>query len=503
MWDFASLRPPRILTFGKRLLNAVAARSMFAAAFAIAAAPWCTAFGAEPPSRPNIVFIQTDDQGPWALGFSGHPQCRTPNLDRLAKEGAYLPNCFTTTPVCSPSRASLMTSRYGSEVGITDWINAAKEPGLGLDPKWVAWPELLVAGGYRTGLFGKWHLGDRPEQHPTRQGFQEFAGFLGGGCAPQNPILEIQGKTEKREGFAVDLVVDAALDFLKAKKPGPFLCSIHFREPHAPYRPTPEGDWAEFRELVPELFQPQHPDLKAAEARNKLKEYFSSVAALDRNVGRVLAALDEQGVAGNTLVVFISDHGYNIGQHGIWHKGNGHWMVQNPPPGTENIPKGQRPNLFDASIRVPCVVRWPGVVPAGSRVERTVRCLDWYPTLLSAAGAAIPADVKLRGNDALPLLKGKEIPWNDELYVEYSTHHQSKTHMRAWRTPQWKLVRDFRNPGRDELYHLAEDPAEEKNLIDAPGAPQAQRKLLEAKILAAMEETGDPVLKTLASPGGE
>lgn len=131
--------------------------------------------------RPNIVFVLTDDQAPWTIGVSGNPQTKTPNIDRLAHEGAYLVNYFTPTPVCSPARACLMTSRYGSEVGITDWINPKTEPDLGLDPATVTWPELLAGAGYSTGLVGKWHLGDVAQFHPNKTGFGYFMGFVGGG----------------------------------------------------------------------------------------------------------------------------------------------------------------------------------------------------------------------------------------------------------------------------------------------------------------------------------
>ena len=144
--------------------------------------------------RPNILFLFTDDQAPWAIGVSGYPHAKTPNLDRLAKSGAYLVNSFTTTPVCSPSRASLMTSRYGSELGITDWIHPRREPQLGLDPDLVTWPEVLREAGYHTGLVGKWHLGVPDRFHPTKTGFDYFMGFRTGGTRPSNPILEKNGQ---------------------------------------------------------------------------------------------------------------------------------------------------------------------------------------------------------------------------------------------------------------------------------------------------------------------
>ena len=164
-------------------------------------------------AAPNILFIFTDDQAPWALGLSGHPHAKTPHMDRLFREGAYLVNAFTTTPVCSPSRASLMASRYGTELGITDWINPRNEPKHGLDPKTVTWPKLLSDAGYRTGLIGKWHLGTLDKFHPTKFGFQYFMGFRSGGSTPSDPTLEVNGKQKKLKGLLPDILTDVAIKF--------------------------------------------------------------------------------------------------------------------------------------------------------------------------------------------------------------------------------------------------------------------------------------------------
>jgi choline-sulfatase len=450
--------------------------------------------------RPNIVFILTDDQAPWAMSVAGHPHLKTPHMDRLAREGAYLVNAFTTTPVCSPSRAGFMASRFGSEVGITDWINHRPEPDLGLDPKFVIWPEVLKASGYTTGLVGKWHLGQLDKFHPTTRGFDYFMGFRGGGTTPKDPVLEIDGEIKKREGFEVDLLTEAAIGFIERSHAKPFLLCLHFRSPHAAWLPMPEQDFAPYKDLDPKLPQPDFPKLDTVRAKKVTREYLGSVASVDRSVGRLLARLDELKLAENTLVIFTSDHGYNVGHNGLLHKGNAHWLLTDPPAGTANIPKGQRPNMYDTSLRVPCLVRWPGVIKPGTVVKRTVTQLDWFPTLVAAAGAKLPEQT-IRGRSILPLLKGEKVEWNDELYAEYSTHHQSKTHMRAYRTPKWKLVRDLLNPGRDELYDLVDDPEETKNLIDSdtPEAKAAVEELHE-KILAKMHELNDAVLGAAKKP---
>ena len=183
----------------------------------------------DPRSRPNIVFLYTDDQAQWAVGAYGNREIKTPNLDRLARRGAIFRNAFTVTPVCSPSRAALMTSRYPSELGIADWIDPRKEPDIGLAPAAITWPELLKGFGYATMLAGKWHLGTRDEFHPTRQGFDRFFGFRDGSNQPIDPRLEVDGQVRQLKGSLPDLLVDEGLSFIDRHRQGPFLLSIHFR----------------------------------------------------------------------------------------------------------------------------------------------------------------------------------------------------------------------------------------------------------------------------------
>ncbi len=448
--------------------------------------------------KPNILFIYTDDQAPWALGRSGHPHAHTPNLDELFGDGAYLVNAFTTTPVCSPSRAGLMTGRYGSELGITDWINPRKEYGVGLAPDTVCWTEVLQKHGYATGLIGKWHLGVPDRYHPTRTGFDYFMGFRTGGTKVKDAVMEKEGQQHLFSGFTTDVLTDHALEYIKRHRDEPFLCCVHYRAPHAPWLPLPEADWNPFENLDPQLPHPDYPKLDVKKVKQKTREYLGSVHGVDRNVGRLLQALDDLQLTEKTIVIFTSDHGYNMGHNGIWHKGNGHWILTELPPGTKNVPAKQRPNMYDNSIRVPTAVRWPGVVEPGTVVERTVSNLDWFPTLLEMVGAAAPDGKIVRGRSIVPVLKGEPVAWDDDFYAEYSTHHQSRTHMRMYRTPRWKLVRDFLNPERDEFFDLQQDPGETTNLI-ASDAPEVQTAIakLHGKIIERMREIDDPVLSAV------
>lgn len=449
--------------------------------------------------RPNIVFILTDDLAPDAVGFAGNPQVKTPNLDRIAKEGAVLRNAFCVTPVCSPSRASIATSRYGSQLGILDWINPRTEPEAGLHPDTVTWMELLQKGGYRTALIGKWHLGTAERFHPTRQGYDHFAGFLDGGRPTRDPVFEVDGHDLKQSGFTADVTTDLALAYLEAQRgqsTKPFAMSIHYREPHAPWLPAADEDRVPYEKLDVPTPPPSHPLLDRDRMTKITREYYASVASVDRNVGRILDALDAGKLADRTIVIFTSDHGYNVGHHGLLHKGNAHWLLkENPPQEFADIGRGIRPNLYDQSLRVPAAVRWPGKIAPGTVVQEFVTHVDWLPTLLSMAGIERPGEVQLHGRDASPLLQGEKVSdWRTEFYVEYSMRHGAKVDLRGWRTSQWKLVIDFAHPSLTELYDLKSDPLETENLASSTATrDQDMQADLRKKIIDFMKEIGDPL----------
>jgi uncharacterized sulfatase len=428
-------------------------------------------------TRPNIVFLCTDDQAQWAMGAYGNREIKTPNLDRLARRGAIFRNAFTVTPVCSPSRAALMTSRLGSELGIADWINPRNEPDIGLAPAAITWPELLKGFGYQTMLAGKWHLGTRDEFHPTRQGFGAFYGFRDGSNQPIDPTLEVDGQVRKLQGSLPDLLVDAGIRFLEVHRAQPLLLSIHFRAPHTPYGPVPAQDSAPYRGLDPAV--PSFPGLPRDRVQQIRREYYASVTSVDRNVGRLLDRLEGLGLGDRTIVIFTSDHGYMIGQHGLWHKGNAVWLVEGKT--------GVRPNMFDDAIRVPLLVCWPGAVKPGMAIDRVVSNLDVFPTVLEMAGLGVPENLAIRGRSLVPLLRGRSPVWDDTLFGEYDMHHSHIARMRMIRTPEWKLVRHFEPGAEDELYHLANDPGELCNLAGSTDPlHQAHREDLTRRLKAKM-----------------
>lgn len=427
------------------------------------------ALAASPAKPPNIVFFYTDDQSMWSVRAYGNPHSHTPNMDRLAREGAIFDNMFVTTPVCSPARGSMFTSRYSCELGIRDWLNEKVEPDAGLPTQFPTWAQQLQRAGYKTGLFGKWHLGVRPEFHPTRRGYDRFYGFLGGGNSPQDPTLEVEGVTKQVPGFLVDLVTDQALTFLRENKSKPFLVSLHYREPHMPYLPVPEQDAAHFQNVLLDL--PNYEGVDPDWLQKTRRDYYKSIAAVDRNIGRVLGELASLSLDRNTLVIFSSDNGYMIGQHGLWHKGNATWVKAGR--------KGRRPNMYDFSLRVPLVMRWPGVISPGRHVAEMATNLDFFPTILEACRVPAPAGYEPRGLSVLPLLDGRKPKWRSEVYGDYHMIHGYDETMRMVRTRNWKLIVHKDPQYLDELYNLEKDPDEDHNLIADPSAQERKEQLLQ------------------------
>jgi uncharacterized sulfatase len=439
--------------------------------------------------RPNLIAIVTDDQGQWALGCYGNKDVKTPNMDRLAREGALFTSAFTATPVCSPSRATYLTGLYPTEVAITDYLSPAEQnEGIGLAA--TTWPQVLRKNGYRTALFGKWHLGTQPQFHPTRLGFDRFAGFLGGGTTPMNALLEIDGKATQTQDPVADVLVDQAIAFVKENKERPFAVCLHFREPHLPYTPVADQDAKLYADLAPEV--PNLRGLDVAAVQRSTRNYYASISSVDRNLGRLLGALDELKLAENTLVLFTSDHGYNEGRHYLQTKGNSRWIAG-------GVTGPTRPNMFDTSIRVPLLVRWPGVVRPGSRIEETVVNVDMFRTVLGALKVPLPDNCAAHGLDWSPLLRGESIERRDAIFGQYDLHNGGLAYMRLVRTDRYKYVRFFKARMMDELYDLQSDPGEERNLL--PGRNQTPETAaiaaeLAAKMKSWQESIDDPVLKS-------
>jgi arylsulfatase A-like enzyme len=434
----------------------------------------------------NIVSVVTDDQAAWSLGCYGNRESRTPNMDRIAREGARFLNAFVPTPVCSPSRAAFLTGRYATQVGITDWISPDEAGGgLGLRTEHTTWPAVLQKAGYTTALVGKWHLGMRPEYHPTRRGFNHFMGFVGGGNRPMGPTLEVEGKEKKLSGSLPDLLTDDAIQFVEGNKDRPFALLLHFRAPHLPYGPVPQQDSAPFKDLDPTV--PRAPGADINQVKKWTRDYYASIHSVDRNLGRLMAKLDELKLSDHTIVLFSSDHGYNIGHHNLHTKGNAHWSA-----GGVRGPK--RPNMYETSLRIPLLIRWPGIVKPGTTIPEPVTNLDTFASVLGMLGVPMPKGVRQEGADFSPLLRGSKVPWRDTTFGQYDLHNGGLAYMRMIRTPKWKLVRHHFANGLDELYDLENDPGETRNLYRVPRHRQTRDRLQE-KLTAWMKSIDDPLLR--------
>ncbi|MEW6305344.1 MAG: sulfatase-like hydrolase/transferase [Verrucomicrobiota bacterium] len=439
----------------------------------------------------NLISIVTDDQAHWSLGCYGNKESRTPNMDRVAKEGAIFLNAFTATPVCSPSRVTFLTGRYGTQMGITDYLAPIESnAGIGLSPKAVTWPEVLQKHGYITGLVGKWHLGTQPQYHPKNHGFHHFYGFHGGGTTPMNPTFDHDGEPLKMQGSLPDLLVNNAIGFVTTNRSNPFALLLHFRAPHLPYGPVPPGDSAPFKKLDPTVPEPRGGNIE--QIKNWTRDYYASIHSVDRNLGRLFKALEEFGLMDKTIILFTSDHGYNIGHHGIHTKGNGIWIA-----GGVNGPK--RPNMWDTSVRVPLMVRWPGVVKPGTKVNEYVSNIDTFASVLGMLNVPKPRDWKHEGADFSTVLRGQRPTWRDTVFAQYDLHNNGLAYMRMVRTPKHKLVRHYHANMMDELYDLEKDPGEERNLMrpNASLDAELQRVVddLDLRLLEWMESIDDPRLR--------
>jgi arylsulfatase A-like enzyme len=418
---------------------------------------------AAPGQRPNVLLILTDDQGYGDLGAHGNPKIKTPNLDKFASESVRLKN-FYVSPVCAPTRASLLTGRYNFRTGVVDtYLGRAL-----LHPDEVTLAEMLAAAGYRTGIFGKWHLGDNAPLRPIDQGFQEALVIRGGGIGQPadppggssyfDPVLQHNGQARRYKGYCSDIFAEAAIDFLSAAGQRPFFAYLAFNCPHEPLE-APEPELSDYKAMnlalrvFPQLGQPIPP--AAASPADSVARVYAMVTNIDTNVGKVLKALEARGLAGNTIVVFLSDNGpaevrFNAGLRG--------W-------------KG---SVYDGGIHVPCYVRWPGHLSPGLVVDRIAAHIDLAPTLLDACGLPVPQGLKLDGRSLLPLLRGVQTAGWKERTLYFQWHRGDRPERdRAFaaRSQTYKLLRREPLPGAGkppplELYDMERDPLELHNVAD-------------------------------------
>jgi len=399
---------------------------------------------------PNVILIITDDQGYGDLSCHGNPVLKTPNLDRLHAESTRFTR-FHVCPVCSPTRACLMTGRYNYRTGVVDtYIGRSM-----MHPDEVTIAEAFSQHGYRTGIFGKWHLGDNYPMRAKDQGFQESLVHRGGGLSQPSdppdsgyfdPVLSRNGTLQKCRGYCTDVFTDAALAFIEANRDRPFFAYLAMNAPHVPLE-------------IDERYVAPYRTAGVGEGAARV---YGMIANIDENAGRVMDLLAKRDIERDTIVIFMTDNGatpaenaerYNAGMRG--------W-------------KG---SVYEGGIRVPFFIRWPGVLEAGRDIYRIAAHIDVLPTLLALCGAPVPEEVRLDGRSLAPLLLGAGGDWPDRYLFSQWHRGDAPEPFRqcAALNQRYKLV-----DGK-ELYDLENDPAEARDIApDYPRIVQEIRAAYEA-----------------------
>ncbi len=403
------------------------------------AVPACSLLTATAESKPNIILFVSDDMGWNDVGYHGS-KVRTPHIDQLVKDGVELDR-FYVYPICSPTRAALLTGRTPIHFGILAPVGGRQ----GIPADEVTLPEALKKAGYQTFLTGKWHLGAQAEElHPLAQGFDHFygheSGFIDYYTHENNGRHDWQrnGKELKEEGYSTDLIANEAIQLLKNRNQSkPAFLYVAFNAPHSPWQ-------------VPQEYLDKYQDAEGI-GRNPARA--AMIDAMDAAIGRILATLDDEGMTKDTLVLFFCDNGANAGGAG---------RRPRRPDGAEfqrgmgNSPlSGGKGSLQDGGLRVPAVLKWPGVVKAGTKSEQFLSVMDLLPTLCAAAGVEHGATNELEGVNVWPaLVKGKTMPRKP---IPFATQNRAL----AVIDPPMKLIKAG---GGLALYDLVKDPSEEEEL---------------------------------------
>ncbi|MEM9416505.1 MAG: sulfatase [Planctomycetota bacterium] len=408
---------------------------------------------------PNIVIIFTDDQGYGDLSCFGHPTIHTPHLDALAADGMKLTQCYVPSPVCSPSRAALLTGCYPKRVGMHQHV-IFPQNNYGLHTEEVTLADMLNAHGYATGMFGKWHLGHRPGLMPTDQGFDTFFGI-----PYSNDMAQIHLPEDNNYPFRMPLIrnneviawepdqrlltrryTEEAVAFIEQHKDRPFFVYLPHSMPHIPLYASDDFEGESPRGL-----------------------YGDVIEEIDWSVGQIVAALEAHGLTDNTLVIFTSD--------------NGPWLQYNLEGGSAGLLRGGKGSNWEGGQRVPALVAMPGTIPAGSVCREVVTTMDLLPTIATLTGATL-SDRVIDGHDITPLLTGEDgatSPTDAFLY------YTSGGDLAGIRQGPWKLLLQS-----DELYHLDHDPGEQYNLANQNADRIAELRALATQMDAEITEHARP-----------
>lgn len=434
---------------------------------------------AQAPSKPNIIFIYTDDQRYDALSVvqqeqgekARFPWFSTPNLDRLANEGVRFRNAFVINSLCSPSRSTLLNGRYNH-------LNGIANNHTGLSDTTLTYATELKKAGYSTAFFGKWHMGNETGKRP---GFDYSASFVGQGKYFDCPI-EINGVAKPSQGWVDDVSTTNAINYIRENKDKRLLVTIAFKSGHGPFQPPKrhEETYAKVKLTEPvnesasfpykgeiETGRPANANQRNAQVQptggtwtenneQKIRNYFGALKGIDENVGRILRTLDSLKLDQNTVIIFSSDNGFFFGEHGL----------------------GDKRAAYEESIRIPLLVRYPARFPKGKKIDKIVLNLDSAPSLLDLAGVAAPKS--FQGKSWVPLVEDKAKDWRTSFLYEYFYERNSATPtIKAIRTENSKLILYPGEEGWSELYDLSKDPIETKNLYNTKEGQKLKSKLQE------------------------
>lgn len=452
------------------------------------------------PRRPNVIFFLTDDQGWGDAAAWGHPYEKTPNLDRLTREGTRFSQFYVANPVCSPSRAAFMTGRYPARFRIhghfsTHEQNVARVMPDWLDPQVVTLTSHFKAAGYATAHFGKWHLGHNdgaPE--PGEYGIDEHITLVSNGP----PLMPKGVKLEPHWwGKSTGIIMDHAIDFIRRHKDQPFYLNIWTLVPHATLDPTPE-QLAVYADLIPRADHPafgrwaQEYFKQARDLRSQMQVFAAAITDLDTQLGRLFDALKELGLEENTILVMSSDNGPED-----YHVSN----AANAGVGSPGPFRARKRSLYDGGLRTPFVIRWPGKIQAGRQDDASlIGSVDLLPTLCSLTGVKPPTNVAFDGEDVSDIvLSGKSRERKGPLYWEWRSavagNQEYLPPPIAVREGQWKLLTN-RDRSRVELYDIPRDPGEEHNV--AAEHPELVARL--SKLTLDWKETLPPGEETPIRP---
>jgi arylsulfatase A-like enzyme len=392
----------------------------------------------EQNSRPNVVLIVTDDLG-WAdLGSYGATDIRTPNLDRLAREGLRLTDFYANGVTCSPTRGGLISGRYQQRYAIEGPLpNADRAGDQGLPATGYSLPQLLKNHGYATALIGKWHLGYAPDKSPNAHGFDYFFGLKSGyhdyythHAGDGEPDLWENDKPIEKNGYTTDLVTERAARFIEQHKNEPFFLDVAYTAPHWPYQVPGNPSVApnDARHVMP------HDPATSTRA-----DYVALVERLDQQIGDLLASIERAGIADDTIVIFTNDNG-------------GEWLSSNAPF------FGRKWTVFEGGIRVPAIVRWPQRIPAGSVSDQVGITMDLTASILAVTGAAAPVEAQLEGMNLFPVWEGRAPELERTLFWRSGAGPAKQT---AVRRGEWKVIVDGPHT---YLFDLSTDLSERNDL---------------------------------------